>query len=269
MNVYRHIKTSKSAVTILLITLVVAAWLVSEFTGDVFAKPGGKGGKGGGKTNSRVVRIYFEDSPRILTDGVTPSNVDPEYPLDPTWDYWDQKDLVLENDAHQGSQSNLSGGGRLHFFTFSESSQPVSYRYLVLDLTPGPGDPAPPDIDAEVYPGTTDPPPISEDPYIDNVKTSVNVGGMFRKGVTRHPFRINIRHNVTGGGWAPTGYTLVWLTDLHIVEDPGDKNVRTLTTQNPDTGKQDAAIAELRLDGETLGTYYIPLDWVMRAVHPQ
>jgi len=262
--------------------LVLAiACCVLAISGTAMAKKPEK--PGGGKTSLRLGRIDFTYSPRIGWDGVAFCE-DGTRPADPIWEYWDQHDTELTEQnpviPEDGVETSISGGGRLFFFTVGRVDVlPVQPdRWLVLDLTPVPGyDPAPfedengegLDIDGEVYPGTFNAPPIDTDPFIDNVKGTIALGQMFKKGATRQALDLTIRVRTTeDGGWPPAGWLLHSVEDLYIIEDPDDKNVRTLTTANPDdpSGDSDADIFELWQEGVVVGVYRIPLTWTIRMV---
>jgi len=245
---------------------------------------GGKGGGKGGDGGYRMARINLGDSSRISSDDQA-FCVDATRPDDPIWDYWDQHDTTLtdQNDVLQedGVETSVSGGGRLFFYTLGRIGVlPVEPdRWLVLDLTPDPDDPIPfvdeygdgPNIDEDAYgdAGPDDPvPPINENTYVDNVKCTIALDVMFKKRATRQPLTVQVRRPAPAGGWEPAGWSLKSVEDLHIVKDPDDKNVRILTTANPDdpTGENDADLFELWHNGEVVGVYCIPLSWKMRVV---
>lgn len=112
-------------------------------------------GKPSGKTEARLARILFDDSPGIRWDGQD-SCVDPV--LDEAWDYWDYRDPVLTLDpACIPCRIDVSGGGRLKFFTTGQRD-----RWLTLDFAANAAmHPDPyfdangngPNIDSKVYPG--------------------------------------------------------------------------------------------------------------------
>jgi len=225
---------------------------------------------GGGKTEIRLARILFVDSPRIKWDGQA-ACTDPI--LNEVWDYWDYRDPDLTADPNCiGCRIDVSGGGRVFFFTATRFD-----RWLTLDLTPTEDDPAPfvdetgdgPNIDFLVYPETDNAPPINEeDTFIDNVKGTISLPNMFKKRATRQPLDLTIRRfNSTGGGWEPVGWSLHSVDDLYIL-DTADKDVRILTTVNPDdpSGESDADLFELWHEGVTVGIYHIPLTWKMRII---
>lgn len=240
-----------------------AMWCVPG--GDVQAK--GKPGGGGGKTEVRLARILFVDSPGIRWDEQS-SCTDPI--LGETWDYWDYRDPVLNDPACIPCRIDVSGGGRVKFFTTGWRD-----RWLTLDFransdlhpdpyfdTEGNG----PNIDAKVYPGTLNAPTIEADDLIDNVKATITLSGMFKKTATRQPLDVTVRvYNEEGGGWPGAGWSLHSQVDLYIL-DTEDPSVRTLTTRNPVTEDQDAALFDLWNNGVKVGTYYFPLEWEMRIL---
>jgi len=242
-------------------------------------KGGGGGGGGGGTTEITLARIQFVEESGIRSDGqATCTDVD----LGDVWDYWDIRDPVLVPDPDDpdgcgpfASRIDVSGGGRVKFFTTEGS------RWLTLDFSPpflpdespfdldgdqdGDGIPDGPNIDDKVYPETVDAPPINPDTFVDNVKATITMDSMFKKSGTRQPLDLTIRRG-EGEGWGPAGWSLHSMSDLYIVNDPNDKDVRTLTTRNPQTGEHDSAWFELWQNGETVGIYYFPLTWEMRMV---
>lgn len=267
------------------LALAALVWVLA-LSGTGFAGKPAKppGGGDDGTASYSVARIYFANSPRIKWD-------DQAFcmPLsrlgDPIWHYWDQHDTALAgqwpSNPEYGIETSVSGGGRLFFFTLGRIGVlPVEPdRWLVLDLTPTGADPAPyddgdeetdygPDIDTKVYPaGTLFAPPTNENTFVDNVKCTISLDVMFKKNTTRQPLSIQVRKPVPTGGWAPAGWSLHSVTDLYVVQKVGgDKNVRTLTTTNPQTGESDAEEFELWNEGVVVGRYCIPLKWIIRLV---
>jgi hypothetical protein len=137
----------------------------------------------------------------------------------------------------------------------------------------GPTDPAPlvdengegPDIDSKVYAGAKGDPDIDPDTFIDNVKTHIKLGAMFKNRTTRQPLDLSIRMRGQFGGWAPSAWSLHSVDDLYLLQDPNDKDIRTLTTFDP-SGQTNADFFELRHQGVTVGIYRIQLEWIMRIV---
>lgn len=274
--------------SVLIFWLAVVA-IVPALSSTTLAKKGGGGnggGKGGGKGRGdyRMARIDLGDSSRIKSDGQA-FCVDESDP-DAIWDYWDQHDTALTDQnpgvlQEDGVETSVSGGGRLFFYTLGRIGVlPVEPdRWLVLDLAPDPDDPIPfvdeygngPNIDQDAYgnAGLDDPvPPTNENTYVDNVKCTIALDVMFKKRATRQPLTVQVCRPASAGGWEPAGWGLHSVEGLYIVEDPDDKNVRILTTANPDdpTGENDADLFELWHNGEVVGVYCIPLSWKMQVV---
>ncbi len=86
-------------------------------------------------------------------------------------------------------KSNVSGGGRLHFFTIQQSDLTATIRHwLVLDFTDAGGPNEYPNIE-EIYDHISPrpkyyPPASGTDDGIDNVKTIICLDRMFRKGMS-------------------------------------------------------------------------------------
>lgn len=258
-------------------TLALVALCFTFGATDVAFAKGRPGG--GGNTKIRLARILFVEESGIRWDGQA-SCSDPVLPED--WDYWDHRDPVLTLDPVCevfSSRIDVSGGGRVKFFTTGQRD-----RWLTFDFSPpfgpneipydadgdqdGDGIPDGPNIDVKVYPGTDYAPSlINPDTYVDSVKTTITLDTMFKRNATRQPLDITVRlFNAAAGGWQGAHWSIHSVLDLYIVDDPSDPDVRTLQTMNPVTGQHDAALFELRHNGETVGFYEFPLTWKMRIL---
>jgi hypothetical protein len=244
-----------------LCVMVVTACLVMATFWAVLAtpetalakKPDKPPGGGGGKTSIRLARIDFTNSPRIQWDGVEACG---------DWEYWDERDVALGCTGEMGCRADVSGGGRLKFFTIWQGdNNSGSPRWLVLNFGNAIGDSNPnPNIDLLIYKsGYQNNPPIDPTSGLDNVKTVISLDRMFKKGATRQPLTISIRVNPDGSGWPPSGYSLRWRADLYITET-ADPDVRILETG------LDEDLADLWHEGVVVGTYRMPLEWTMRLV---